>query len=122
MAQDHYTVTGNRLSPTRGWVSFYFEIDADSEEEAVNLCRKAFGTWDVSSGTAIPILAELSNVTVWLDSQRPTPDSEEVEIQETVAPLDETSATDTPAATAEESSQEPAKEIIEETPASDSNG
>jgi len=60
-----YTITGIRESAMgRGIVPFCLTTEADSPEQALEKCRRDYGTYDVTSGRAVLIPAELGEVQI----------------------------------------------------------
>jgi len=60
-----YTITGLRESAgNRGLVSFLFEVEAGSPEEALEKCGVAFGSYDVTSGDAVFSPGQFADVQV----------------------------------------------------------
>jgi hypothetical protein len=60
-----YTITGLRESAgNRGLVSFLFEVEAGSPEEALEKCGVAFGSYDVTSGDAVFTPGQFADVQV----------------------------------------------------------
>jgi hypothetical protein len=80
-----YTITGLReTAGNRGLASFYFEVEAATPKEALTKCAEAFGTYDVTSGSAVFTPAQFAEVQVTSD------DPEQVQPCLEIPPFDET--------------------------------
>jgi len=105
-----YTITGIRESVMgRGIVPFCLTLEAESPEEALEKCRRAYGSYDVMSGRAVLIPAELGEVQITLSQIEPvqavTPEEQAIAepLAATTEPAEDSATTTATADTQEES-------------------